>query len=139
MRAVSAGTVGGARPEREPRAARLGRAVRGVFGLTLLETMVALVILGLVVLAYLEVFAGTARAQRNTEAWTQAVTYAEDGMELAKLDLQTMLARGREELEGGFGRQVASRSLSANLQLVTVTVFFPERGQFALNRLLEFP
>ncbi len=114
-------------------------AVRGRGGLTLLETMVALVILGLVVLGYLEVFAGTARAQRNTEIWTQAITYAEDGMELAKLDLPSAVARGREALEGGFRRQVQSRTAERGLQRVTVTVFFPDRGQFMLSRLLEYP
>ncbi|NIR44008.1 MAG: type II secretion system protein [Gemmatimonadetes bacterium] len=108
-------------------------------GLTLLETMIALVILGLVVLGYLEVFAGTARAQRQAELWTQAVTYAEDAMELAKIDLAAADARGEEELAGGFRRQVQSRPAGPSLRLVTVTVYFPERGQFVLERLLEAP
>jgi prepilin-type N-terminal cleavage/methylation domain-containing protein len=111
--------------------------VRSIQGLTLLETMVALVILGLVVVGYLEVFAGAARAQRDTEVWIQAVTYAEDGMELAKLDLESATLRGPEELQGGFRRQVSSRALGPGLRLVTVTVFFPDRGQFVLNRLLD--
>lgn len=114
-------------------------AIRARHGLTLLETMVALVILGLVALGYLEVFAGTARAQRDAEIWTEAVTYAEDGMELAKLDLAAALARGNEALEGGFRRRIESRALSPELQLVKVTIEFPERGGFVLNRLLEFP
>ncbi len=86
-------------------------------------------------------FAGTARAQRDAEVWARAVTYAEDGMELAKLNLAAARARGREELEGGFRRQVQSQSVSPELRLVTVTVtvYFPERGQFVLNRLLEAP
>jgi prepilin-type N-terminal cleavage/methylation domain-containing protein len=110
--------------------------VSGRSGLTLLETMIALVILAIVVVGYLELFAGTARAQRNAELWVQAVTFAEDGMESAKLDLPAAISRGREELQGGFEREVRSRSVSPELLLVTVTVRFPERGQFELQRLL---
>jgi prepilin-type N-terminal cleavage/methylation domain-containing protein len=106
-------------------------------GLTLLETMVALVILGLVVVGYLEVFGTSLRAAQNATDWSHAVTYAEQGMELAKLDLQAALLRGPESLEGDFRRQIETRSWSDDLLLVTVTITFPDGGRFALNRLLE--
>lgn len=106
-------------------------------GLTLLETMVALVILGLVVLGYLQVFGASARAAENARTWSRAVTYAETGMELAKLDLDEALRRGRESLEGGYERWITAEPQGPGLALVTVTVVFPDGGRFTLNRLAE--
>jgi prepilin-type N-terminal cleavage/methylation domain-containing protein len=108
-------------------------------GLTLLETMVALVILGLVVLAYLEVFGATARASNDAATWTQAVTYAEQGMEVAKLDVQGAVLRGPETLEGGFQRRIDARPWRPGVVWLTVTVAFPEGGRFSLDRLVEVP
>jgi prepilin-type N-terminal cleavage/methylation domain-containing protein len=108
-------------------------------GLTLLETMVALVILGLVVVGYLEVFGASIRAVENARTWSRVVAYAEGGMELAKLDLEVAQRRGRENLEGGFQRWVASESAGEGLELVTVTVAFPDGGRFTLERLMESP
>jgi prepilin-type N-terminal cleavage/methylation domain-containing protein len=106
-------------------------------GLTLLETMVALVILGLVVVGYLEVFGASVRAAQSATEWSRAVTYAEAGMEMAKLNLPAALGRGTESFEDGFARRVEVGSSSPGLQLVTVTVTFPDGGRFTLNRLLE--
>ncbi len=106
-------------------------------GLTLLETMVALVILGLVVVAYLEVFAATTRTVRNAETWSQAVAYAENAMEVVKIDPRNALAGGSEQLGGGFERQVETRHWSEGIQLVTVRVSLPDGGRFTLNRLIE--
>jgi prepilin-type N-terminal cleavage/methylation domain-containing protein len=108
-------------------------------GLTLLETMVALVILGIVVVGYLELFGATVRTSRSTAEWTQAVTYAEQGMESAKLDLESALLGGRDTLAGGFRRRFAARTWSGGLQLVTVTVSLPDGGAFTLSRLFEAP
>lgn len=107
--------------------------------MTLLETMVALVILGIAVVGYLELFGATVRTSRSTTEWTQAVTYAEQEMELAKLNLASALSSGRDSLEGGFRRQVTARTWSGGLQLVTVTVSLPAGGAFTLNRLFENP
>ena len=106
-------------------------------GLTLLETMVALVILGLVVVGYLEVFGASVRAAQNATEWSRAVTYAEAGMEMAKLNLPAALGRGTESFEDSFGRRIEARSSGPGLQLVTVTVTFPDGGRFTLDRLLE--
>lgn len=103
-------------------------------GLTLLEVMVALVILALVVVVSLEVFGGALRTSRNADTWTAAVAYAAEGMELAKLD--PLAARGRETLPNDFARQIRVQSWEDDLQLVTVTVILPGGGEFRLNRLL---
>ena len=108
-------------------------------GLTLLEVMVALVILGLVVLGYVQVFGATARAVRGTDAWSQAVVHAEQGMEMAKLDLAGTLARGREPLADGFERQVTVHPAEAGLRRVSVTVRFPGGGEWIVHRLIEGP
>ncbi|MDQ3674409.1 MAG: hypothetical protein M3365_08545, partial [Gemmatimonadota bacterium] len=47
--------------------------------------MVALAILGMVVLGYLQAFAGTFRLAENASEWTRAVEFAEAAMEEAKI------------------------------------------------------
>jgi prepilin-type N-terminal cleavage/methylation domain-containing protein len=106
-------------------------------GFTLLETMVALVILGLVVLSTVQLLGTTVRATRNVDSWTAAVAYTEEGMELAKVDLATMLVRGREPLADGFVRLVRARPAGEGLQLVSVTVLFPDGGEYTIDRLFE--
>jgi prepilin-type N-terminal cleavage/methylation domain-containing protein len=105
-------------------------------GLTLLETMVALAILGLVVLGYLEVFTASSRATRQADVWSQAVAYAEDGMEAVKIEPENIPV-GRQHLVDGFERAVEIRPWDAGLQLVTVIVYLPEGGSFTASRLFE--
>lgn len=102
-------------------------------GLTLLETMVALVILGLVVVGFLEVFQGSTRLARDSETWTVAVAYAEDAMETVKMGNELT----REALPGGFERQVESRPWREGIRRVTVVVVLPGGGRVALDRLIE--
>ena len=104
-------------------------------GLTLLETMVALVILGLVVVGFLEVFEGSTRLARDSETWATAVAYAEDGMELAKLE--TRVGGSRDALPGGFERSIATRVWRDGIDLVTVRVSMPGGGGVSLDRLME--
>ena len=104
-------------------------------GLTLLETMVALVILGVVVIGFLEVFQGSTRLSRDSEAWATAVAYAEDGMEVAKLE--TQLRSSHDVLPGGFERSVETRVWRDGIQLVTVRVAMPGGGRVSLDRLIE--
>jgi prepilin-type N-terminal cleavage/methylation domain-containing protein len=106
-------------------------------GLTLLETMVALVILGLVSLAYLELFGGTVRASESVRHWSQAVAYAEDAMEQLKVVSESEWERGSEDLGGGFARRVQTRRWRDNLQVVSVIVALPGGGQYSLSRLME--
>jgi prepilin-type N-terminal cleavage/methylation domain-containing protein len=116
-------------------------------GFTLLEAMVALVILGLVSLAYLELFGGTVRATESAAHWSQAVAYAEDGMESLKLTSETAWERSPEQLDGGFTRRVETRPWRddfgrddfgrGGLLVVSVVVTLPGGGEFAVSRLME--
>src|SRR3954452_7902008 len=111
-------------------------AMRGRRGLTLLEVMVALMILTLVGLSYLQLFHQSHRIVGDSRQWSRAVEYAEDGMERAKLEGGTAEARS-EDLPGGFKREVATQPWLTGLRLVEVTVFLPGNARFELRRLLQ--
>ena len=105
-------------------------------GTTLLETMIALVILGLVVTASLQLYASALHGAAQARDWSTASAYAEEGMELAQLDLPGMLSRNTETLEGGFQRRVELRGQGRGLSEVAVTVIFPGGGRFEVRRLV---
>lgn len=105
-------------------------------GLTLLEVLVALVILGLVGLSYLELFHQSHRVVADSRDWLAAVVYAEDAMENVKVQGITNLP-GPEDLSGGFRRQVTATRSSPGLAAVTVTVSLPGGGSYDLRRLLQ--
>jgi prepilin-type N-terminal cleavage/methylation domain-containing protein len=106
-------------------------------GFTLLEAMVALVILGLVSVAYLELFGGTVRATERAVQWSRAVEYAEEEMETLKLTPESEWERGLEQLDGGFARRVEARPWRDDLRAVSVVVTLPGGGEFAVSRLME--
>ena len=101
-------------------------------GLTLLEVMVALVVLSLVGLGYLQLFQGSHRLVGAAREWSRAVEYAEDAIERAQLDEQSLLGTS-ESLPGGFRREITRRPWQPGLTLVTVTVFLPGSGRFDLD------
>jgi len=102
-------------------------------GLTLLEVMVALVVLSLVGLGYLELFQGSHRLVAAAREWSQAVAYAEDAIERAQLGEPSLLGTSAESLPGGFRREITRRPWQSGLTLVTVTVFLPGSGRFDLD------
>jgi prepilin-type N-terminal cleavage/methylation domain-containing protein len=106
-------------------------------GLTLLEVMVALMILGLVGLSYLQLFHQSHRIVGDSRQWSKAVEYAEDAMERAKLEGASTEPRAEELLPGGFKRQVATQPWRAGLVLVEVTVSLPGNARFDLRRLMQ--
>ena len=108
-------------------------------GLTLLEVLVALVILSLVVVACLQLFSGSLASAGAAGTWSQAVVYAEDAMEDAKLRPRGPRPAAIQALPGGFQRWVTVRPWSAGIVRVTVTVAFPGGGQFDLDRLTPLP
>ena len=103
-------------------------------GLTLLETMIALVILSTIGVAFLGLFTQATRTANDLEAWSTAVSYAESGMELAVVELGTALP-STEQLPGGFTRTTTLQSWTGATSLLTVTVEFPDGRQFTLRRL----
>ncbi|MEO6055410.1 MAG: prepilin-type N-terminal cleavage/methylation domain-containing protein [Gemmatimonadales bacterium] len=105
-------------------------------GLTLLEVMVALVILSLVATGFLETFARALRATADARVWAQAVVYAEEGVELVKIDGAGPVAARPPELGGGFSRRVALRPWREGLDRATITITMPGGGQLALDRLV---
>jgi prepilin-type N-terminal cleavage/methylation domain-containing protein len=108
-------------------------------GLTLLEVLVALVIMSLVAVGYLQLFReGHALVDRSRE-WSAAVAYAVDGMEQVKAAADTTRAERVDVLPDGFRRQITSRPWQPGLSLITVTVIFPAGGHFDLYRLREVP
>ncbi len=110
-------------------------------GVTLLEVMVALVILGLVVVGYLEVFGGALRAADTARTWSLAVAYATDAMERAKLEGGALRPSSTlpESLPGGFARHVETAPWDLDLRRVSVVVVLPGGGRYALERLVRAP
>jgi len=106
-------------------------------GFTLLEVMVALVVLSLVALGYLQLFQSSHRLVGDAREWSQAVEYAEDAIESAKVSGSSMLATPVEPLPGGFRREITTRPWRPGLTLVTVTVFLPGSGRFDLDWLAQ--
>ena len=102
-------------------------------GLTLLEVLVALVVLSLVALSYLQLFQGSHRLVTASREWSHAVEYAEDASERTKLGGPSLLEVPAESLPGGFRREITHRPWQPGLTLVTVTVFLPGGGRFDLD------
>lgn len=117
-----------------PISARLSRS-----GLTLLEVMVALVILGLVATGFLETFAQALRASADARAWAQALVYAEEGQEAVKIEGVAGVAASGTALGGGFSRRVEVRPWRDGVARATVTVTLPDGARFALDRLVRTP
>jgi type II secretory pathway pseudopilin PulG len=105
-------------------------------GLVLLEVMVALVVLSLVGLGALQLVHQSHALVADAHQWAEAVAYAEDAVELAKLGGRLRGPPG-DVLPGGFRRQITRRPLSSTtgLEQVTVTIFLPGGGRFDLDRL----
>jgi type II secretory pathway pseudopilin PulG len=104
---------------------------------SLLEALVALVVLGLTGVGFLEAFQGASRSARDAAAWTTAVAYAESGMEEATLGAASA-EPGRGTLVDtlpGFRREVAVRPWRGGVDEVAVTVTLPSGARCTLRRL----
>jgi prepilin-type N-terminal cleavage/methylation domain-containing protein len=100
-------------------------------GLTLLEVIVALVLLTLVGAAYLELFSQSHRIVGSAREWSDAVTYAQDQMEIAKL------GKSLDPLPNGFHSRLTRAPWRAGYTLVTVSVFLPGGQRFDLSRVTK--
>lgn len=111
------------------------RAAGARSGLTLLEVLVALVILNLVVSGYLQLFHEGHELVIRSREWSAAVAYAVDDMERAKLEPTDLPREGTGALPAGYRRQVTTSPWQPGLALITVTVMLPTGGRFELYRL----
>ncbi len=106
--------------------------------MTLLEAVLALVILGMSAVGFLEVFQGDARAVRDASDWTHATAIAESAME-------TALATDDVEVEGvttdakGAIVQVQRRPWRGRVNEVIVSVRMPDGRTMELRRLSRGP
>jgi prepilin-type N-terminal cleavage/methylation domain-containing protein len=102
-------------------------------GLTLLEVLVALIVLSLVGLSALQLVHQSHGLAGNARRWSDAVAYAQDAMEEAKLGP----VPSGDALPGGYRRQVTRQPWQPGFDRVTVTVFLPGGGHFDVNRLVR--
>jgi prepilin-type N-terminal cleavage/methylation domain-containing protein len=108
-------------------------------GLTLLEVMVALVILSLVATGFLQTFAGALRVTANTRIWAQALVYGEQGQEAVKVEGIGRALRRETSLGGGFARRIVVRPWGDGIARSTVTVTLPDGSRLELDRLVAVP
>jgi type II secretory pathway pseudopilin PulG len=103
---------------------------------TLLESLVALVILGTAAVAFLGALHVSSSSTRDVEVWMQAVGYAESTMELTKLGAGASLP-GLDAQPAGLARDVTVRPWPGGRGLddVTVRVVLPDGGELVVHRL----
>lgn len=107
-------------------------------GLTLLEVLVALVILGLVATGLLDTLASTLRNTTEAGSWAQALVYAEQGHQ--RIDLERLGSAGIDErLGGGFTRHLEVHPWGEGVIRATVTITLPDGERFELDRLVPAP
>jgi prepilin-type N-terminal cleavage/methylation domain-containing protein len=108
-------------------------------GLTLLEVMVALVIVAIAAGGFLEIFVRVLRSTADAHGWAKALVYAEQGQEMVKIDGVASAAARPSTLLGGFTRRIAVRRWRYEVDRVTVTVTLPDGRRFDLDRLVPPP
>jgi hypothetical protein len=101
--------------------------------------MVALVILSLVAIGYLQLLHASHVLVARSREQAQAVSYAAAAMERAKLELPELNLKPSELLPGDFRREVVARHWRSGLALLTVTVSLPDGARFELARLVQEP
>jgi type II secretory pathway pseudopilin PulG len=104
--------------------------------MTLLESLVALVILGLSAVGFLELFQRITVTTRDTAAWTRAVAVAEWSMERAVLGTPAL-----SDTVDGLPRRVVVQPWRGRVREVVVTVELPapQGARVELRRLVSAP
>ena len=103
--------------------------------MTLLEALVALVILAISVVGYLDVFRSSAAGVRDADEWTRTVAVAESAMEAATLG-DARQAQGAVPVPAtGFRQRLEVRPWRAGVHELIVTVTSPRGATFTLRRL----
>ena len=104
--------------------------------MTLLEALVALVILGVSATGFLGAFQASAQSTRNADAWVTAVSLAEASMEATKFENAQLPG---DSLPPGFSRTIRARPWdeAARIDEIMVRIGMPDGGAFELRRLVR--
>lgn len=107
--------------------------------MTLLEGIVALVVLGLSAVGFLDVFGASAATAARAAVINQVVAEAEAGIEAAALGDATQAQDALAGTEGTFGRRVETRPWGAvpGVTEVIVVVTPPGGAPFEVRRLVR--
>jgi Tfp pilus assembly protein PilV len=108
--------------------------------MTLLEALLALVILGVSAVGYLDVYQASARSVRDSAEWTQVVALAESAMEGATLGDALQAQQAMAGVDGGtraagYTQAIAVRPWRDGVREIVVTVTSPRGTTFTLRRL----
>ncbi len=105
--------------------------------MTLLESVIALVILSLAAIGLLELFERTSMTAGDAQSWVTAVAYAEQGVEAVKIGDVALRALQAQRLAPGFSRRVEKSAPRNGIADVVVTVAIPRGGQYTVHRLMR--
>lgn len=103
--------------------------------MTLLESVIALVILSLTAVGVLGIFQQTNRAAADARAWTTATAYMEAAMESAKIGEWSTASA--VSLPPGFSRRIETQPGPNGLTDVVVTVSVPGGAALTVHRLMS--
>lgn len=107
--------------------------------MTLLEALVALLILGLSAVGYLDVFQGGANAVVAAEDWTRAVAVADAALEAATLGDALQAQDAMRGIDATWQPRVEARPFAEGLAEVVVTVTSPRGPAYTVHRLVRRP
>ncbi len=105
--------------------------------MTILEGVIALVVLGVSAVGFLDVFRGGAEATVRAASWVRTVDMAVSAMEAASLGdvLQAQEALG--DADPGVERRIEARPWGPGVTEVIVTVRVPGTPSFTMRRLIR--
>jgi Tfp pilus assembly protein PilV len=106
--------------------------------MTLLEALLAVVILGLSAVGYLQVFQGSAQSIRAAEQWNRAAAVAESYMERELVSRREGAAPPPSTTDG-ISARVQVTPWSGRLRDVTVMVALPDGRTLTVHRLVRSP
>lgn len=101
--------------------------------MTLLESLIALVIVGLFAVGTLEALQASSAASRNSASWATAVAYADETMEEARLSSRGATHTATAPI--GFAAITEKTERGDGLEEIVVTVTMPGGSRFHLRRL----
>jgi len=105
--------------------------------MTLLETVVALVILSLSAIGVLGIFQQANRAAVDAQVWSVATSYAEQGVEAAKIGPAALRELDAPQLPAGYARRIDVRPGVHGLADLSVTVTVPGGASMVVHRLIQ--